>query len=245
MYSIYCITNTINGKQYVGMTSKSVHDRWRKHVIDSKHEYQSMYDNPLQADIRKYGEDCFTYRVLVTTEDKVLAMQLEDIVTEELNTTIPNGYNRQVGYHRKPTKKTKHKMSEKLKGRTLSEETKKKLSEKAKGRTLSEETRKKMSESKRGENNHNYGKHLSEEHKKKISESNSGKNHPNYGKHRSEETKKKLYRPVMCVETGVVFKNLTDACEWAGLKSYTSISHCCAGRQKTAGNYHWEYVKEE
>lgn len=203
MYSIYVITNTINGKQYVGYTSRKVNDRWIEHVDDSKHEYNTMYDSPLQADIRKYGKNCFIHQVLATTEDKELAMQLEDEATTILNTHVPNGYNRIVGYHREHT-----------------EETKKKISEKAKGRTLSEETKRKMSESK------------------------SGENHPNYGKHLSEETKKKISKPVMCVETGVIFKNLTEASEWAGLKSVTGISECCTGRRKTAGGYHWMYVKE-
>lgn len=210
-YKIYCITNTINEKQYVGYTSKKVHDRWKQHVYDSKYEHRSMFSNPLQEDVRKYGEDCFTYRVLATAKDKEQAMRLEEEMTIKLGTHAPNGYNRQVGYHCEYT----------------------------------EEAKKKKSESMRGENNPMWGKHLSEEHKKKISESNSGKNHPNYGKHRSEETKKKLYRPVMCVETGVIFMSLTEASRWAGLKSYTSISQCCTGRQKTAGGYHWKYVPKE
>lgn len=207
MYSIYVITNTINGKQYVGYTSKNIHERWRRHVADSKQEYQSMYDSPLQSDIRKYGEDVFVCHVVETTHDKSLAIKMEDIVTEELNTIIPNGYNRIIGYHSEHT-----------------EETKKKISENKKGRTHSEET------------------------KRKISESISGENHPNYGKHLSEETKKQISlknsKPVMCVETGVIFMSLTDASEWAGLKSVTSISECCAGRQKTAGGYHWMWLEE-
>lgn len=217
-YSIYCITNTINGKKYVGMTSKSVRERWKRHVFDSRHEHQSMYDSPLQADIRKYGENAFVHEALVTTEDKELAMQLEDEATIILNTHVPNGYNRQVGNHSEPTEETKKKLSESMSGENnpnydkhRSEETKKKISEKAKGRTHTEEAKRKMSE------NH---------------WDNSGANNS-------------MARKCICVETGQIFDTIKDASEWAGLKSHTGIVQCCTGKRKTAGNYHWEYVKEE
>lgn len=103
-------------KKYVGMTSRKVDARWKKHVRDSKQESHSMYSSPLQADIRKYGETCFTHEVLVTTEDKELAMRLEDEATLILNTHVPNGYNRMVGYHSEYTEETKKKMSESKSG---------------------------------------------------------------------------------------------------------------------------------
>lgn len=136
MYSIYVITNTVNGKQYVGYTSRSVNKRWWGHIDDSKREYSSMFGNPLQADIRKYGKDCFVHRVLVTTEDKELAMQLEDEMTITLNTHVPNGYNRQVGNHCEHTEDSKRKLSESLSGENNPNY----------GKHFSEEVRKKMSE---------------------------------------------------------------------------------------------------
>lgn len=230
MYSIYVITNTVNGKQYVGYTGRKVDARWKSHVKESKQEYSSMYGSPLQTDIREYGEDCFTHQVLVTTEDKVLAMQLEDEATIILNTHVPNGYNRQVGYHgegmsgennpmwgKHHSEDTKKKLSENhwdmsgenhpMWGKHLSEETKKKLSEKLKGRTLSEET------------------------KDKISESNSGANNPRA-------------RKCICVETGQIFDTIREASECVGLKNPTNIVKCCRGERKTAGGYHWMYYEK-
>ena len=51
---IYCITNTVNGKMYIGQTRMTVHRRWQRHVSDSK-----RVDNPLYRAMRKYGLDKF------------------------------------------------------------------------------------------------------------------------------------------------------------------------------------------
>lgn len=86
-------------------------------------------------------------------------------------------------------------------GRHLSEETKKKVGEASRGRKMSEETKQKLREI-------HTGKHLSDEVKKKISEANKGQKwteeqrekarqrvgplSPFYGRHLSEETKQKI-----------------------------------------------------
>lgn len=72
-----------------------------------------------------------------------------------------------------------------------SEETKKLVSEKLKGRTFSEESKQRMSESHKGNKNHLGCKH-SEESKQKMSVIRKGKTPANKGKHISEETKSKI-----------------------------------------------------
>lgn len=236
MYSIYVITNTVNGKQYVGYTSREVDARWKRHVYDSNNLKSGMYNSPLQIDIRKYGEDAFVHHVVETTHDKRLAIKMEDIVTEELNTIIPNGYNRQVGYHCVHTEDSKKKISVAKTG------TNSGSNNPFYGKHHTDESKKKISESRKGIP-------LSEETKRKLSESNSGENNPNYGKHHSEETKRKIREkrnnPVVCIETGIAFDSCKVASEWAGLKNGTSsISRCCKGKQKTAGGYHWMWLKD-
>ena len=76
------------------------------------------------------------------------------------------------------SEETRLKMSESLKGRTLSEEHRQKLSEANKGKHHSEESRRKMSEAHKG-------KHLTAEHRQKLSEANKGKHH-------STETRQKM-----------------------------------------------------
>jgi len=72
------------------------------------------------------------------------------------------------------SEKTRIKISQTHKGKTLSEEHKRKLKEVNKGKTHSEETKRKMSEMKKGKNHPLYGKTPTDETKRKLSEANKG-----------------------------------------------------------------------
>lgn len=56
---IYRITSPSN-RQYVGITSQKVQERWRQHCAKAKRGYQ----HPLAAAIRKYGPRAFTVEIL-------------------------------------------------------------------------------------------------------------------------------------------------------------------------------------
>ena len=49
---------------------------------------------------------------------------------------------------------------------------------------------------------------------------------------------------IICVETQKVYQSFADAAADCGLTVGDSISMCCKGKLKTAGGYHWEFVKE-
>ena len=51
------------------------------------------------------------------------------------------------------------------------------------------------------------------------------------------------FKPVICVETGVVYKSLKEAEQLTGI-SQSCIGNCCKGTQKTAGKMHWKYAIE-
>ena len=56
----------------------------------------------------------------------------------------------------------------------------------------------------------------------------------------------RLSSPVLCVELNKKYNSIKEAS--IDLSIYkTSISHCCANREhyKTAGGYHWQYIKED
>ena len=52
---IYVITNTVNGKQYVGQTRLTVGHRWNEHVRHAKRKRKGV----LHAAINKYGAESF------------------------------------------------------------------------------------------------------------------------------------------------------------------------------------------
>ena len=131
-----------------------------------------------------------------------------------------------------------------------SEEAKKiigrKISEKNKGKQLSEEHKQKLSESHKGIQ-------FSEEHKQKLSESNKGKNKGkipwNKSKHYSDEVKLKMSKKVICVTTGRIFNSQTYASNYYNV-AQCSISKCCIGICKSAGKLpngtklQWKFLED-
>ena len=103
---------------------------------------------------------------------------------------------------------------------------------------MSEETKKKISKSNIGKNtgikNGMYGKHPKGEFKK-------GNIPHNKGKKTSEEERRKRSKPVLCVETGIVYYSAREANKQIGI-SYKSISSVCNKKRKTTGGYHWEFI---
>ena len=56
---------------------------------------------------------------------------------------------------------------------------------------------------------------------------------------------KKISSPVLCIELNKKYNSIKEASE--DLKIfYSNISHCCSNSKpyKTAGGYHWKYIKE-
>jgi len=87
---IYKITNTINGKAYVG---------WSKNPLRrfSNHKSSDGSCPLLHRAIKKYGTASFNFEILC--ED---VLQNEDHYIQKYNTMVPNGYNLQQGGHAPP-----------------------------------------------------------------------------------------------------------------------------------------------
>ena len=206
MGSIYKITNTVNGKAYIGQT---IHDAVTGRIND--HLNRTANGSRLvKRAIEKYGKEAFTYEIL---HDGIIPEFLDTLEIEAIakfNTIAPRGYNLERGGNngKMLSSETRRKISEAHKGKTLSAETRRKISEAHKGKTLSAETRRKISEATTGENHPMFGKpptkgFLGKRHtpetRRKISEATTGeKNHrygklaPNRGKPRSAETRRKI-----------------------------------------------------
>ena len=56
---IYKITNSINGKVYIGQTRQKLGVRWKQHINSSLCETANDYNTYLHVAIRKYGIDAF------------------------------------------------------------------------------------------------------------------------------------------------------------------------------------------
>jgi len=139
---IYVITNTVNGKQYVGQTTLTLSKRWSYHVC-------AAFKNPAQVFLKaivKYGPDSFSMSQLATAESEEELNQKETHYIAQLNSIVPNGYNLTTGGDRfKHTKETRKKISDAGRGRIVSEETRRKISDHQKGKIRSEEDKKKTS----------------------------------------------------------------------------------------------------
>ena len=179
MGCIYKITNTVNGKSYIGQTRHDVEKtRIRKHLNGSGNRI-------IKQTAAKYGEDAFVFEIL---HDGIIPEFLDDLERKAIakfNTLSPHGYNLTDGGG----------------GGTHSEESRRKMSEAHKGeknhnfgKSHSEEHRRKMSQAHKG-------KKMSAESRRKMSENNSMRNNPETriknaeaqrGRKHSEETKRKM-----------------------------------------------------
>jgi group I intron endonuclease len=153
-YIVYKITNKINEKAYIGFTSKSLKERWRKHCIDAKSGRQTFLCNA----IRKYGPDTFDLEILYETLDIEEARDhAENKFIMLYETLLPEkGYNMTKG-------------GEGTMGHKHSPETRAKMSNSRKGKRHTLETKLKLSEQRKGPGNPNYGKNFDQEYRDKIS----------------------------------------------------------------------------
>ena len=93
MYYIYKITNLINGKIYIGLTTLTVEQRWKIHVRDSKTNDKHLYKS-----IRKYGIDNFRVEKIDETNSFKILGELERKYIKEYQSTNPDkGYNLTAG----------------------------------------------------------------------------------------------------------------------------------------------------
>ena len=237
-YVIYCYTNKINGKKYVGQTCTSLEERAGKdgcHYVIKR----GAFGNAIQ----KYGWDSFISEILedgLTLEE---ANEREQYWISELNTISPNGYNLQpgglnhvmldvskqklsqskIGHEVSP--ETREKIGKVHRGKVTPDEVKMKISKSSKGRTISDKTREKISKS-------HFGKKLSDETKRKIGNAQRGVNKDLLGK---GIQKISMNGKLICE-----YSSLSEAWRQTGV-NYRNICSVCQGKRKTAGGYIWKY----
>ena len=189
---VYVITCTVNGKQYVGQTTRGVGLRWSEHVNCAGKEPWA-----LSRSMGKYGVTNFTVRVIDTASSVDELSGKEIYWINFLATRAPNGYNITEGGlggtpGMKLTPEHRAKIAASHKGKRLSPEHAAKLLASHTGRKHTPEHRAKISaaglrrppesdETRARKSKALIGRELSPEHRAKLC-----------GKHPSQESREKM-----------------------------------------------------
>ena len=123
---IYCVTNLVNGKQYVGQTTLTIEDRWDLH-LKSALQYFSM--GALHCAIRKYGVEAFAIEQIdvAVSQDELNEKEIHHVARLG---TYGGGYNLRPGGGRwRLSEESRRKMSESHLGCSMPEATRKKICE--------------------------------------------------------------------------------------------------------------------
>lgn len=195
---IYQIENLISGRRYIGSTV-NFKNRFRQHkcgLRGGKHE-----NTHLQKAWAKYGEDAFSFTVLLYCEKENLIFHEQRVIdTYNYNSMYnisPTAGNCSGCVHPKETLRGNPGARKgsipwnKGKVGVYSSEAIKQMSETAKGRIISEETKRKMSDAMKGRISPLRGRTPSIEARNKISKSLIGNTY-HKGISHSEETRRKM-----------------------------------------------------
>lgn len=92
---IYCITNLLNNKRYIGKTTKNPEERFKEHCVDS--QKKRCEKRPLYDAMNKYGIENFRLDVLESGISQDVLSQREIFWIKELQTFGSGGYNATCG----------------------------------------------------------------------------------------------------------------------------------------------------
>lgn len=241
-WKVYKHKNKVNGKVYIGITSRDLKIRSGKNgnrYNKSPHFWKA---------IQKYGWDNFEHIILVDNLTKEEACELEKKYISKYKSNDKNfGYNCSLGgesgnYGVKASPELKEKFSKMKKGdkhynygKHLSDEQKRKISETKKGVHLSEETKRKISETLR-KHPPTKGRKMSDEQKEKLSKAKMG-------------NKNIASKSIYCKELNKIYGSLREAERETGIP-HENISKACRNLIKYAGKtddgicFHWCYVNK-
>lgn len=253
---LYMITNKINGKKYFGITTQNpATKRWIGHKTVAKRKVRKT---PLVLAMNKYGFDNFTFKILVSDENRDYIANLEREYIRKYKTQ-----NRDYGYNLSDggeinvgftiPKDVIEKRAKDMQGngnhffgRSHSKETKEKISKAKKGVKMSEEARSKM----KG--------------RKSPLKGVTGESHPSFGRKRTEEEKRsiQLNTPhrieiiMMDIETNeIIMKFLSkksagqwlvdnNKCQSRNVRSVASTITRAIANKSISYGYKWDEVNE-
>ena len=247
---IYCYTNKINGKKYVGQSVDFI-KRHKQHIRQAYNENCKAYDYAFHCAIRKHGIENFEIEILkenLQNQDELNYWEKFYIVEFDTLANNRKGYNLASGGHNgnafagktdDEMKEISKKISESKKGKLCSEETKRKMSESKKGKFIGENN---PMYGKKGENSPIYGKQRSEETKRKISESRKGK----FTGEKNNNTRKIIQIDVLTKQIVFIWQYVKQATDFYGISKCT-LNRYLKGKTKSGHEYNnflWYYIEE-
>lgn len=144
---IYAITNTINGKRYVGSTI-NYHKRIAEHFLSLRKG--THRNGHLQSAFRKYGESCFLPSLLECVPIEFLLNEEQKHLDENKDGYNIAKYADATARGAKRSQEMKDKMRAIRLGKTATSETRKKIADAGIGRQKSQKTRDKLSPALKG-----------------------------------------------------------------------------------------------
>ncbi len=196
----YAITNLVNGKKYIGITTKSLSLRWKWHLLSSNSKARRA-SSAISKAISLHGRENFAIEQIASASSLADLHAIERMLIKQERTLAPGGYNLTGGGDgvfspsdelrrkmslgqraRSPfSDETKNRISISLLGRAVSIETRNRISIALAGHVVSTETRQRMSVGRSGKGH-------SQEYKIRLSELTKGRP----GIAHTEESKRKM-----------------------------------------------------
>ena len=215
---IYKITNIIDGKMIIGLSS-NIFSRWWQHkklLRKNKH-----YNSYLQNAWNKYGEQNFVFEILLECPEEKLNEEEIRLIKEYSTTKKDKGYNILIGGDRsKHTVETKNKIRLARLGKNyLTPNIRQKI-----GEILSLKFN--------GKSNPMYGKHHSDETKTKIS-------YAHLSENLSQETRQRMSASAKCkIFTDTHKQNISKSCKGKMLSGThkQNISKALKGQREGTNN---------
>lgn len=238
----YMATNSVNGKRYIGITSRPLYVRVKEHC---KPSVINDSTRPISRAINKYGIDQFRFTVLAelpSFEDALLKeRRLVKEIKPEYNAT--KGGDGILGF--KFSTETLEHLSKVRKGRAPP----------LKGKKHSPESIAKMSAAAKGRPGYWNGKKRDPETIVKIVQAKTGRRYPAEFASDKEKTRRKKFaksgnrcnlermKPVICLDDGKWFPCASSASEYYGFSTNKdNINKVCRGANKTTHGLTFRYA---
>lgn len=151
MFQAYLIICVASGKQSIGITSRSIRQRWNEHLYNARKRPKA---NALFRAITKYGSHNFSMQAICCAKSWNNICQAETQLIAQYGTLAPNGYNLTLGgegrFGYRPSRESVELSAAKHRGRPCHPNTRAAASAFHAGKPKSAEHRSRIAASKNG-----------------------------------------------------------------------------------------------